>query len=142
MHLLAEVSAGILSTITVGLPGTHGAGSTGTHGPGVSTPIAAAVCAAVTGLARLLHITNGNTLAIGMLSVMLAAGCPPMVVRCNGITTRVAGAMPNVHIVVAPLTTGWPMAEQYAASVRAVRVTVLDCPSGHGEREIIVCQAE
>ena len=67
MHISLEVSssAGMLAISTVGAPGTQGAGVFGMHGVGVSTPSAAAVAAAVVGLARLVHGPNGMMFIIG-----------------------------------------------------------------------------
>ncbi len=64
----------MLPTSAVGAPGTHGAGVTGVHAPGVSTPSAAAVWAAVIGLARLVHSPNGRMLTNGLLSMIVATG--------------------------------------------------------------------
>ena len=52
--------------IRVGAPGTHGATVIGTHGIGVNTPSAAAVAAATSGLAGLMHMPKGGMLTIGM----------------------------------------------------------------------------
>lgn len=109
MHVDESVSAGFLPTITEVEPGTHGAGMTGTHVPGVSTPRAAAVCAAVIGLARLEHTPNGGMFAIAMLSMMLAIGFFSAITRAAGITLSVDGATPNEHCSNAPVTTGVPM---------------------------------
>ncbi len=57
--------AGIFPIITVGDPGTQGAAVTGMQGIGVSTPRAAAVAEATSGLAMLMHIPNGGMLTIG-----------------------------------------------------------------------------
>lgn len=90
-------SAGMLPTITVGAPGIQGAGVTGMHGMGVSTPKAAAVAAATVGLAMLLHTPKGGIFTIGALSMMVAAGKPPAMVRFTGKTTSVLGAAPKLH---------------------------------------------
>jgi len=88
------------------------------QGPGVSTPRAATVSEAVTGLARLLHRPNGKMLTNGLLSMMLAAGIEPIIVRFWGMTTRFEGASPNVHIKSAPLTTGILTAANVVACAR------------------------
>jgi hypothetical protein len=49
LHLLVLFRAGIIRTVTVAEPGAQGAAVAGTHGMGVSTPLAAAVAAAVGG---------------------------------------------------------------------------------------------
>src|ERR1700750_2825992 len=89
----------------VGAPGTHGPTVTGVHVPGVSTPRAAAVWAAVIGVARLVHRPNGRMLANGFMSMMFAAGWFSIIMRFSGVTISVPGAIPKLHMVPAPLTT-------------------------------------
>lgn len=60
------LSVGILASKTVGDPGTHGAGVAGIQGIGVSTPNAAAVADATTGLAIDVHMANGKILTMGI----------------------------------------------------------------------------
>jgi len=110
LHMSFEelLSAGMLPISTVGAPGAHGAAVTGMHGMGVSTPKAAAVAAATIGFAGLLHIPNGGMMTMGLLSMMLAAGVPVMV-RLAGNTTRLLGATPKLHIIIAPVQTCIPM---------------------------------
>jgi hypothetical protein len=110
MHCDESVSAGLFPTSTVGEPGTHGAGSTGVHVPGVNTPSAAAVCAAVMGLARLLHRPNGAMLRNGLLSMIVAIGMFSTRTLFSGSTLSVLGATPNVQSNAAPLATGIPIA--------------------------------
>ena len=74
IHFEVLVSAGWPWIITVSDPGAQGAAVTGTHGIGVSTPSAAAVADATSGLARLWHIPNGMMFVIGMLSMMFPDG--------------------------------------------------------------------
>lgn len=110
----AQLSLQLLSTIgsdplrTVGTPGTQGATVTGTQGIGVNTPRAAAVAAATVGLETLVHMPNGGTFTIGALCMMLAEGGPGVSMVVLGITTRLDGATPNVHIMVAPMHTAIP----------------------------------
>src|SRR5262245_14735183 len=104
MHLDVLLSAGMFAIITVGDPGAHGAGMTGTHGMGVSTPIAAAVAEATAGLDGVMHIPNGGMFTIGLLSMMLAAGAPAIVLLV-GRTLSELGAMPKLHIITAPEVT-------------------------------------
>src|SRR5262245_42762334 len=111
MHFEDIVSAGVLPTMTVIAPGTQGAGITGEHGPGVSTPSAAAVCAAVTGLARLVHRPNGMMLANGLLSRIVATGRPSTNTPFSGSTFSTLGAKPKLHKVWAAATTGRPTVE-------------------------------
>src|SRR4051794_34177791 len=86
MHCEVWLSAGLLPINMVGAPGTHGAGITGRQAPGVSTPSAAAVCAAVIGFARLVHTLNGMTFLNGMLSKIVAAGLFSNSTRFSGVT--------------------------------------------------------
>lgn len=92
---------------TVGEPGAHGPGMTGVQGMGVSTPIAAAVAEATAGLASDMHTPKGGMFTNGFWSMILAAGGPPAMVLLRGSTLSVLGAMPNVHIIIAPETTCW-----------------------------------
>lgn len=72
---------------------------------GVSTPIAAAVAEATIGFAIELHIANGGMLAIGMLSIILAAGLLLVKTLFFGKTINVDGAMPKVQLIMAPIQT-------------------------------------
>ena|SRR5437868_9906871 len=103
MQVDVLLSAGIPPIRQVGEPGTHGA-VTGMHGIGVSTPRAAAVAAATVGLAMDIHMPNGGIFTIGAQSMMVAAGVPAIVLLI-GSTLSVEGAMPNVHIIMAPVVT-------------------------------------
>ena len=77
--------------------------------PGVSTPSAAAVCAAVIGLARLMHTPNGAMLRNGTLSLIVATGLFSALTMLVGNTLSELGAAPIEHINIAPIATGWPM---------------------------------
>src|SRR5690554_4479095 len=98
LHISLELlfSAGILAICTVGEPGAHGAAVTGIQGIGVNTPKAAAVAAATIGLAIELHIPNGVTFIMGLLSIILAIGID-VIVRFKGRTLRTPGAAPKLH---------------------------------------------
>lgn len=111
MHISLELlfRAGILPNKTVGAPGTQGAMVIGTQGMGTNTPNAAAVAAATMGLAMDWHMPKGMTFAMGLLSMMLAAGGPPAMTMLTGITISVPGAAPKVHCVMAPVHTCWPI---------------------------------
>jgi hypothetical protein len=100
-----SVSAGILPISTVGDPGTQGAAVTGTQGMGVSTPRAAAVAAATVGFEGELHMPNGGIFTMGALSMMVAAGGPPAITQFAGNTTRLLGATPKLHCIIAPAHT-------------------------------------
>ncbi|CDH47257.1 conserved hypothetical protein [Candidatus Contendobacter odensis Run_B_J11] len=99
------LSAGMLPNSTVGDPTTHGAGMTGTQGIGVSTPSAAAVAEATAGLLGVMHMPNGGILAMGLLSMILAAGMLLVITLFCGSTIIVLGATPKLHINVAVLQT-------------------------------------
>ena len=103
MWVLSKV--GWLSRITVGTPVIHGEGVIGMQGIGVRTPNAAAVAAATVGLAGLIHMPNGMMFTIGMWSMMFAAGWCSVSVLWIGRTTRLLGAIPIVHIIIALLHT-------------------------------------
>jgi len=70
MHISFDdsLSAGKFCNVTVGEPGTQGAGVMGMQGVGVSTPSAAAVAAAMVGLASDVQAPNDG---------MFASGCDP-----------------------------------------------------------------
>src|SRR5690606_21560205 len=122
-HFELVSSAGIPPTCTVGDPGTHDVTGAGVQVPGVSTPSAAAVWLAVTGLARLLHSPNGVMLTIGALSPMLAIGAFSSMVLFFGRTISVDGARPNEHVSVAPFTTGSATASTVARRCRREEVS-------------------
>jgi hypothetical protein len=106
MHVQVEVllRAGMPPSIIVGEPGTHGATVFGMQGMGVNTPRAAAVADATIGLASDRHTPKGGMFTIGLLSMMLAAGVPIMVLL-TGSTLSVLGATPKVHIIIEPVVT-------------------------------------
>jgi hypothetical protein len=89
---------------TVGAPGAHGAAVAGTQGMGVRTPSAAAVAVITTGFVGAEHMPKGGMFTIGLLSMMVAAGVPVSVLF-SGSTTRVEGAAPKLHIMLAPMHT-------------------------------------
>jgi hypothetical protein len=105
MHIHVLLRAGFLAIITVGEPGVQGAGIMGTHGIGVNTPIAALVAAATCGLARLWHMPKGIIFFMGMLSMMVAAGFPSTRTLFSGVTMRLLGATPKLHVHMAPIVT-------------------------------------
>lgn len=107
MHMRVDVlsSVGISASKTVGAPGTQGATVAGMQGIGVSTPIAAAVAAATIGFAGDIHMPNGMIFTRGILSMMLASGISSVSTMFVGNTTSELGAMPIVHIRVAPIQT-------------------------------------
>ena len=73
------------------------------QGMGVSTPSAAAVAAATIGLDGELHMPKGRTLTMGLLSMMLPPGGPPVMTLLAGKTISVPGATPKLHCSVAPM---------------------------------------
>lgn len=104
VHIEVLFSAGIPPSMTVAEPGVHGATVTGTQGIGVNTPSAAAVAEATVGLASDMHMPKGGMLVVGMLSMILAAGAPIMVLFV-GSTFSALGAAPKVHIIMQPEVT-------------------------------------
>ncbi len=108
MHLDILFKAGMPPISILGEPGAQGAGMTGTHGIGVNTPIAAAVAAATAGLAIDMHIPKGGMFTNGLLSIILAAATPP-VTLLTGRTFKVEGAIPKLHIIIAPEVTSLPI---------------------------------
>lgn len=107
MHISVDVlsSVGISASKTVGAPGTQGATVAGTHGIGVRTPMAAAVAEATMGFAGDMHMPNGMIFVIGMKSMILASGISSVITMFVGNTTSELGAIPIVHIKVAPMQT-------------------------------------
>src|SRR6516165_2742567 len=107
MHINWQVlsSEGLLPVSTVGAPGTQGDTVIGMQGCGVSTPSAAAVAAATIGLAGLMHMPKGTMLTIGWWSMIVPAGWLLVSTRSTGRTTSCPGAIPKLHIRVAPLQT-------------------------------------
>ena len=98
IHFDVEFSAGLPPMVTVGEPGVQGLAITGTHAWG--TPRAAAT----SGLLADVHIPNGGMLLIGLLSIIVAAAVPQVVVGAE-VAFNVAGAAPKVHCIIAPVTT-------------------------------------
>lgn len=89
---------------TVGEPGVHGDSVLGMQGMGVRTPRAADVAEATIGLAKDAHMPKEGMLTIGLLSIMVPADVPHIVLLV-GNTFRLLGAKPNGHISIAPETT-------------------------------------
>jgi hypothetical protein len=106
MHWQVEswLRAGTPEMVTATDPGVHGDEVAGTHGIGVSTPRAAEVAEATSGLARDEHIPKVGMLAMGAKSVMVATGIDAAITIC-GMGLRVAGATPKSHIISAPSVT-------------------------------------
>lgn len=104
MHLEVLFSAGMLSTITVAEPGVQGAAVAGTQGIGVSTPSAAEVAEATVGFASEVHIPKGGMFTIGLLHMMFAQGMNDELTG-RGVATKLDGATPKLHIIIAPVTT-------------------------------------
>ena len=98
LHFDVEFSALSPPMVTVGEPGDQGAVVTGTHAWGA--PWAAATC----GLLADVHIPNGGMLLMGAKSIIVAAAAPQVVVGAE-VAFNVAGAAPNVHCIIAPVTT-------------------------------------
>src|SRR6516165_9109205 len=94
-HMQALCNAGTPLRVTDTAPGAHGSTVTGTHGIGVSTPRAAAVAEATSGLEGVLHIPKVGMLSIGAKCSIVAAGKPPAVTNEGGAAQlSTAGATP------------------------------------------------
>jgi hypothetical protein len=85
---------------------SHMPAGAGTQGIGVKTPSFAAVAAATCGLAIELHIPHGSIFAIGAASCIVATGMPPNRTFACEVTRSEPGAVPIVHAMEAPVTTG------------------------------------
>jgi hypothetical protein len=122
MHLRVDVlsSVGMSPSNTVGAPGTHGATVMGMQGIGVRTPIAAAVAAATIGFAGDMHTPNGMMFTMGMLSMMLASGISLVKTMFVGKTTSELGAIPMVHIIIAPMQTCIAIRDSPASWLRGI----------------------
>ncbi len=83
-------------------PGVQGLVVAGTHGTGVKTPNAAAVAAETAGFPMEMHIPNGMMFTMGMWSMMFASGTELVWTLLSGRTTSELGAIPKLHIIVAP----------------------------------------
>lgn len=92
-------------TVTVGVPGTHGIVNAGIQGAGVGVPSAAAVAAITTGLVGALHIPNGGTFTIGLLSMIVPHGKLQALTRCSGRTLKAVGVMPKLQVSIVPEVT-------------------------------------
>ena len=108
IHFDESFKAGMLPIMTVGEPGAQGATVLGTHGMGVNTPSAAEVAEATVGLAMDEHMPKVGMFAIGLKSMMLAAGAPHMVLFAGG-TMSAPGATPKLHVIIAPAVTSFPI---------------------------------
>src|SRR5436305_1701873 len=64
-----------------------------------------AVAAATTGFAGDMHIPNGMMFTRGTWSMMFASGTSLVITRLIGSTTSELGAMPMVHVIIAPIQT-------------------------------------
>lgn len=104
MHIDVLFNTGIPPSVTVGDPGVQGEAVAGMHGMGVSTPNAAVVAAATTGLAGDMHMPKGMMFTMGAKSMILAAICFPHCTRLTGSTIKAEGATPIVHINCAVMT--------------------------------------
>jgi hypothetical protein len=123
-------NAGILAINEVAEPGTQGATVFGIQGIGVSTPKAAAVAAATIGLAIELHIAKGGMFAIGMLSIILAAGMLLVRTLFFGNTIKVEGAIPKVQLIMAPIQTSTGIIQilevhKLKANCKYINITIL-----------------
>jgi hypothetical protein len=102
--------------MTVGEPGAHGAIVFGIHGIGVSTPSAAAVAVATVGFAILVHTPKVGILTMGLKSMIVAAGGPPVITILLGIILNGAGVAPKLHCIIAPAHACTPIVIPYLSS--------------------------
>jgi hypothetical protein len=105
VHVL--VRAGIPLMVTDTAPGAHGATVAGTHGIGVSTPSAAEVADATTGLLTVVHMPKVGMFVSGTMSMMVAAG-RLLAVTPIGVALKGAGLTPKEQVIIAPVTTSSP----------------------------------
>lgn len=99
------VKAGNPCTSISGLPGIQGVVTAGTHGAGVNTPNAAEVAAMTAGLVGAEHMPNDPKLVRGTKSPIFACCSPPIIRVREGLTTSGHGTKPNVHFIMAEVTT-------------------------------------
>ena len=95
--------------ITVGFVGIQMPAGVGMQGPGVKMPKAAAVNAAVVGLARLTQTPNGAIFKKGIVSIHVPMGPAVPITIDVGKNVKAPGATPNEHMVNAPQQTPNPM---------------------------------
>jgi hypothetical protein len=107
MESLVNIGPGL--AITVGLVGIHTPAGVGMHGPGVKTPKAAAVKAAVAGLARLMQTPNGAIFRKGTVSMQVPIGPAEPITIDAGRNVAAPGATPIGHMVIAPQQTPNPI---------------------------------
>jgi hypothetical protein len=79
------------------------------QGPGVKTPKAAAVKAAVVGLARLIQTPKGAMFRNGTVSMQVPIGPAAPITIDAGKNVNAPGAAPNGHEVIAPQQTPNPI---------------------------------
>lgn len=73
---------------------------------------------------------NGGMFTMGLLSMMLAAGGPPPMMRFIGRTLSADGATPKLHIMFAPDTTRIPMHQAFlVAAARSATTEPFLSPS-------------
>jgi len=109
MSIESLFSIGPILVKTVGFIGIHVPAGVGIHGPGVSTPIAAAVNAAVAGFIRLMHTPNGAMLRNGTQSAIFPMGPAFPITMDAGRNVSTPGAAPSGHIAGAPTHTPNPI---------------------------------
>jgi len=89
--------------VIFGTPEIQGAANDGTQGIGVSTPNAAAVAAATTGLAGHWHIPKVGTFIKGLLLIVFPKGSDEA--EFVEITLSIVGVIPNEQVKRAVLVT-------------------------------------
>jgi len=100
---------GMFPSKTVGFAGVQGVTVFGIQGTGVKTPIAAEVAEITAGFAGDWHIPKGRILTMGMLSIIFAPGIFSIITLFFGNTIILLGAIPKLHVNIAPLHTPIPI---------------------------------
>lgn len=109
MQFRQELAVKIGPTIPMAVvDGIHGPRGIGIHGAGVKTPNAAAVNAAVIGLAILIHTPNGFTFKNGIKSTHEPIGPVGVIIIESGKNVNGVGATPKLHFTNAPLPAANP----------------------------------
>ena len=95
-------NAGKGPNITLGDPGAQGLTGTGTQGMGTRTPKAAAVAAATSGLAKLVHTPKGRIFTKGIIAIIVPAGVGAIITG-GGKNINGDGAAPMLQVAIVPI---------------------------------------
>ena len=120
---LLSVTAGCPAILTTVLVPDHCiVGITGTHGIGVSTPMAADVAAATSGLLVDVHMVNEGTASSGVALSLLNDGVP-LAITVGTPAASGIGAIPLLQRHIDPVFTSRPVAGG-AAAAASVAVSI------------------